>query len=57
MLKDTLVAPDGFTVQNWAAGEVRETDDQLGGDLIGAKRAERAKDRDIPVPRSEDGEK
>lgn len=43
MTKDTLVAPDGFTVANWAAGEVREVSEQLGKDLIGAKRAELAK--------------
>lgn len=40
MIADTRVAKDGSTVETWAKGEVYETDDQLGGDLIGAGRAE-----------------
>ena len=43
MLSDTLVAPDGYSVVTWAQDEVRDTFDQLANDLIGAKKAERAK--------------
>lgn len=42
MIVDTRVAADGVTVETWAAGETREVDEQLGGDLIAAKKAEKA---------------
>jgi len=49
MLVDTLVAADGFTVETWAKGEIRSASDQLGGDLIAAGKAERAKSRGIAI--------
>ena len=40
MTADFKVAPDGFSVTLWTVGSIHECDDQLGGDLIAAGKAQ-----------------
>jgi hypothetical protein len=40
MTADFRVAADGFSVALWTADSIHECDDQLGGDLIAAGKAQ-----------------